>query len=101
MEGKNNGVTGLWERQSVPVTVGLISGWTDAPRAPWRRRWERVGEKEEAKDEEDDAGNSQRPWGAAGGILANTCTRDSLKEGPGRKGPPFSGVLRPGVHREP
>ena len=54
--GQNNGVTGLWERQSVPVTVDLISGWTDAPTAPWRRQRERVGEKEEAKDEEDDGG---------------------------------------------
>ena len=53
MEGKTSGVTGLWERQSVPVTVGLISGWTDAPRAPWRRQWERVGEKEEAKEHVD------------------------------------------------
>lgn len=56
MEGKTNGDAGLWERQKVPVTVGLVSGWTDAPRAPWRRWRERAGEKEEAKDE-DDAGN--------------------------------------------
>lgn len=33
----------------------LISGCTDAPRAPWRRRRERLGEKEEAKDGEEDA----------------------------------------------
>lgn len=37
---------------------------------------------------------SQCPGAAAGGILANTWTQDSLKEGPGQKGLPFSGVLR-------
>lgn len=55
MEGRNTGVTGLWGKQRVPVPMDLISGRTDAPRAPWRRRRERLGEKEEVKDEEEDA----------------------------------------------
>lgn len=33
----------------------LISGCTDAPRAPWRRWWERLGDKEEAEDGKEDA----------------------------------------------